>query len=237
MRRKKHLLAAVAVIVAAFVALGGPAAAKHWINGADIKPGTVGTKQIANGAITSGKLSKSLRKSLGKTGPRGATGATGPTGPAGQAGARGPAGAVNVLDATGKVLGVFTGFFSGTYYMIFTAQGAMLVYEPSTATDYPIPVAGTALFYRSTDCSGTAYAPYGGSYPLEMGIIPNSTPRPGNPIYVLVAGATQSFTYQSVQSGSLACTTTSGSSGPTLVVRQAGTVPQVQKPFQLVAAG
>lgn len=236
--RKRNLrwaLTALVAIGAAFVALGGPATAKHFIDGGEIAPGTVGGRQIANGAVSVRKLSRGAKRAL--RGERGRRGAAGATGAAGANGARGPAGALNVVDATGKVLGLYTGLFSGTYYTIFTAQGAMLVYEPSTATDTPIPIGGTALFYRSTDCTGTPYAPYSGSYPLEMAVFPAGAPRPGNPIFVLASGTPQSFTYESVQSGSLTCTTSRGSSGPSLVARAAGTVPQVQKPFSIVPAG
>lgn len=236
--RKRNLRWALTALVAigvAFVALGGPATAKHFVDGGNIKPGTVGGTQLANGSVSTSKLSRRLRRTLvGRTGAAGKNGANGGQGPTG---ARGPAGALNVVDATGKVLGIYTGFYSGNFYSIFTAQGALLQYEPSTATDTPILFGGAALFYRSTDCSGTPYGPFSGSYPLEMAIFPGGTPRPGNPIYVLVAGTPQSFTYESVQAGSLTCTTTRGSSGPALVARPAGTVPQVVKPFSIVPAG
>ncbi len=41
--RKRRWTAAIAAVAAlAFVAIGGPAGAKHFINGSSIKPGSIG---------------------------------------------------------------------------------------------------------------------------------------------------------------------------------------------------
>lgn len=109
--RMRLALGALVAIAVAFVAVGGPATAARWIDGGDIKPGSVGGRQIANGAISARKLSRSAKRSLaGKPGPQG------PAGAAGAAGARGPAGAFNLVDNDGKVIGVFAGFYNSNYY-------------------------------------------------------------------------------------------------------------------------
>jgi hypothetical protein len=140
-----------------------------------------------------------------------------------------------VRDATGKLLGTSAGFLN-TYYAIYTAEGALLLYEPSAATDYPLQLAPPVLYYRSTDCSGTPYGIYT-SYPLETAIILSSPSRAGAAVYVLQPGVSQSFTYESVKSASPSCSTSRGSTSSLLPAKAAGTVPVVQKPFQLVPAG
>jgi len=240
-RNLRWALTALTVVAAVFVAVGGPATAARWIDGGDIKPGSIPGRQTGDGAISANKLSRRARRALrGPSGARGASGATGPAGPAGPAGqngARGPAGALNVADATGKVLGMFAGWYTSSgYYEIYTPEGALLTYEPSVSTDYPLTLAPPVLYYRSTDCSGTAYGIFT-SYPVESAIMLGSPARPGAAIYVLQAGPPQSFTYESVKSASPSCTTSRGSTSSLLPARQAGTVPIVQKPFQLVPAG
>jgi len=51
-------------LLALFVALGGPAQAKHLINGKDIRKGTVTSRQIKDGTIAVRDLSKSAKRSL-----------------------------------------------------------------------------------------------------------------------------------------------------------------------------
>jgi hypothetical protein len=229
---KRSVLAAVAVIAAAFVVLGGPAAATHFINGGSIKPGTVGGKQIANGAISSSKLSKSLRKAIGKTGPKGATGATGA---AGATGSRGPAGAFDVVDAQGRTIGLYAGTYS-SYLEVYTAAGALLMYDPSLTTTYPLPLGGAAIFYQQANCAGAAYAPYNGT-PMPAAIILDSPPSAGSQIYSMQGtGSPTSFSYQSVKTSS-GCTNSSSTVSQAFPVTSAGTVPAVQKPLSIVPAG
>lgn len=54
-------------LLALFVALGGPAQAKHLINGKDIRKGTVTSKQIKDRTITLRDLSKSATRTLQRT--------------------------------------------------------------------------------------------------------------------------------------------------------------------------
>lgn len=238
--RKRLAWTLLAVSAAAFLAIGGPVVADRLITGRDLAPGAVGGRELANGAVSSRKLSRAVRRALGgRAGPAGRNGAPGPQGaqgPQGPAGSRGPAGAMNVLDATGKLLGILTGWSSSNYYVIYTPEGALLQYEPSSSTDYPLTVAPPVLYYRSTDCSGQAYGIWT-SAPLEAAIILASTPRAGAPIYVLEPGTSQSFTYESMRSSSPSCTTTRSSTSSLLPARPAGAVPLVQKPFQLAPAG
>jgi hypothetical protein len=232
----RWVLAALVTIGAVFLAAGGPATAKHFIDGASIKPGTVGSTQLASGAVSSSKLSKSLRKSLkGKTGPKGATGATGATGGTGATGSRGPAGAFDVVDAQSRVLGQLVGWFSSSYPMIFTSDGAILIYDNNIATNYLAVVGGTQLYYKQPACAGTAYSFFNGSYPLQIAIVLESPPVPGSKVYVELPGTPESFTYQSYKTSS-GCTTTSSSTSNMLAVKEAGTVPNLQKPLSLAPA-
>src|SRR5437868_7078983 len=127
--RKRNLRWALTALVAigvAFVALGGPVVAKNFIDGGDIAPGTVGGRQIADGAISVRKLSRRAKRALaGRAGPRGAAGATGPQGPAGANGARGPAGGLNVVDQNGAVLGTFVDYYASVFPMVLTSSGAI----------------------------------------------------------------------------------------------------------------
>lgn len=247
--RKTRLALAVAVAGAvAFGLSGGFATAAKLIRGKDLAAGTVGARELANGGVTAKKLSKSAKKALrGRAGRRGAGGAAGPQGPQGPqgaqgaqgpqgaAGARGPAGALDVIDVQGRVIGTFAGWFASNLYSVLTADGALLIYEPSTATTFPVVIAGTTLYYKSPGCEGPAYAPFG-SYAPEVPVILQSPAVAGSAMYTLVPGTPESFTYQSLKSGSTTCTTSSGSASSVLPVRAAGTVPAAQKPFSLVPA-
>ncbi|HZV75017.1 MAG TPA: hypothetical protein VFF79_14975 [Conexibacter sp.] len=237
MRRRnvRWALTALVAIGVAFVALGGPAAAKHFINGGDIKPGTVGSTQLARGAVTASKLSRGAKRALaGRTGPRGATGPTGPAGANGAAGARGPAGAFNVVDAQGRVLGQSVGFFSGTLPEAYTADGAILIYDNTLTVNYPAIVGGTTLVYKQAGCAGPGYAPDNTSLPFQVAIVLDGPPVPGSNVYVMTNGSgAESFTYQSVKT-SAGCTNSSGGISSAFPVRAAGTVPAVQKPLSIV---
>jgi hypothetical protein len=96
--------------LALFVALSGTAYA------ATLPRDSVGTRQLKDGAVTSGKVKdRSLlegdfkrgelpRGAQGKTGPRGPQGARGPRGPRGKRGARGRRGATGRAGATNVVV-------------------------------------------------------------------------------------------------------------------------------------
>jgi len=76
----------VAATLALFVALGGTSYAAF-----SLPAGSVGTKQLKNGAVTRAKLAHGLQP--GPQGPQGPAGATGPAGPPGPSGpSTGPAG-------------------------------------------------------------------------------------------------------------------------------------------------
>jgi hypothetical protein len=235
----RWMLVALAVVAAAFVAVGGPATAARWIDGGDIKPGSIEGRQIADGAISASKLSRRAKRALrGSTGARGARGASGPAGPAGTAGqngARGPAGAFNVVDTQNRVLGQFVSWYSPGYPQIYTAAGAILTYDSNVSTNYLYNAGGSTLYYKQPACAGTAYSAYNSSYPLQAAIVLESPPGPGSRIYVTLAGTPENFTYQSYRNSS-GCTTSSSSTSNQLPVKEAGVVPSVQKPLQLVPA-
>ncbi len=233
-RNLRWVLTVLVAIGVAFVAFGGPAAAKHLIDGGDIAPGTVGGRQIADGAISVRKLSRRAKRALtGRTGPRGVAG---PAGPGGANGARGPAGAFDVVDTQNRVLGQFVGWYSPGYPQIYTAAGAILTYDTNVSTSYLYNAGGSTLYYKQPACAGTAYSNYNSSYPLQAAIVLESPPGPGSRIYVTRAGTPENFTYQSYRSSS-GCTTSSSSTSNMLPVKEAGVVPSVQKPLQLVPAG
>jgi hypothetical protein len=87
----------VTATMALIVALGGSAYAANTIRSSDIKNGQVKQVDLANNAVTSGKvrngtlLSKDFKSGQLPSGPRGSTGATGANGPKGDAGAPGSA--------------------------------------------------------------------------------------------------------------------------------------------------
>jgi hypothetical protein len=71
---RRHAIAYVAL----FLTLGGGSAYAAF----SLPKGSVGTKQIRNGAVTLGKISGSAKTALqGQRGPRGPQGSTGPQGP------------------------------------------------------------------------------------------------------------------------------------------------------------
>jgi hypothetical protein len=235
-RNLRWALTALVAIGVAFVALGGPAAAKHFIDGGSIKPGTVGGTQLADGSVSASKLTRRLRRTLvgragaaGKNGANGANGAQGPTGP------RGAAGAFDVADTQGRTLGQFVGWYAPGYVQIYTADGAIITYDPNVATNYLYSAGGATLYYKQAACAGTAYSFYNSSLPLQAAIVLDSPPGPGSRIYVTLAGTPENFTYQSYRSIS-GCTTSSSSTSNMLPVNQAGVVPAVQKPLQLIPA-
>jgi hypothetical protein len=87
----------VTATMALVVALGGSAYAANTIRSSDIKNGQVKQVDLANNAVTSGKvrngslLSKDFKSGQLPSGPRGSTGATGANGPKGDPGAPGSA--------------------------------------------------------------------------------------------------------------------------------------------------
>jgi hypothetical protein len=241
--RKRLVITALIVSATAFLAIGGPVVADKLITGRDLAPGTIGSRELANGAVSGRKLSRALRRSLqgrdgaaGRNGANGANGAQGPQGPQGPQGAQGPAGAFNVVDASGRVLGLFAGFYSSGYPQVYTAAGAILTWDTSIGTNYPTNIPTTQLYYKLPGCAGTAYANYGSSYPFQSGIVLESPPVPGSAVYVMLPGTPESFRYESYKTSS-GCTTTSSTTSNQLPVRSAGTVPAVQKPLSLAPAG
>jgi hypothetical protein len=116
MRLRRPSPAMLVALLALFVALGGSSYAAL-----QLRPGSVGTKQLKNGAVTSPKVKnnsllvrdfrRSQRAQLqgpqGARGPSGPQGARGPSGPQGTQGAQGPQGPVG--PATGPAGGALAG--------------------------------------------------------------------------------------------------------------------------------
>ena len=235
-------LALVVVAGAIFVVAGGPATAGKLVTKNQVAPSAITTKAIANGAVTADKLSKSLRRSLkganganGAAGANGANGAAGADGAKGEAGARGAAGAFNVVDANGKVIGTFAGFFNGNYMSAYTADGALLIYDPNSPQAYPSVVPSGPIFYKQAACAGQAYGTISG-YPIQTAIILEGPPTPGSKIYVMTpAASAESFTYQSLRTSS-GCATSSSSVSNAYPAHQAGTLPSIVKPLTIVPA-
>lgn len=231
-RKLRWVVVALVALGVAFVAAGGPATAKKFINGGDIAPGTVGKRQLANGAVTLRKISRSARRAL--RGATGATGPAGPQGPAGAAGARGPAGAYNFVDRTGAVVGQSFGYFSGVYPEVKVASGAVVLFDNDPTTANAV-AANTTLYYQQAACAGPAFVP--SAYAPEIATIINSPAAPGSQLYVADLGtAPQSFTAASQRSSAGCAASTTRLTGA-FEAKTAGTVPAVVKPLQQVPAG
>jgi hypothetical protein len=68
--RRRPSPAMVVALIALFIALGGPAQAKHVINGKLLGKGTVTGRAIQNGSVAKADLSKAAVKSLERTPPK-----------------------------------------------------------------------------------------------------------------------------------------------------------------------
>jgi hypothetical protein len=231
-RKMRWIVVALVALGVAFVAAGGPATAKRFINGGDIAPGTVGNRQIANGAVSLRKLSRRARNAL--RGARGATGATGAQGAPGAAGARGPAGAYNFVDRTGAVVGSSFGYLSGVYPEVKLASGAVVLFDNDPTTANAL-AANTTLYYQQAACAGPAFVP--SIYPPELATIIASPAAPGSQLYVAdLSTAPQSFTAASERRSTGCAASTTRLTGA-FEAKTAGTVPAVVKPLQQVPAG
>jgi hypothetical protein len=235
-RNLRWTITALVAICVAFVALGGPATAKKFIDGGDIKPGTVGGRQIANGAISVRKLSRRARRALaGRTGPAGATGPQGVAGAPGATGARGPAGAFRLIDQNGTVVGDFVGLVSGAYPQVLTDAGVILTYDNDPATGNALTLATPILYYQQAGCAGPAYGT-NAPYSFDLGIVLQNPPSPGSQIYKLVPGTPQSFTAASERTRTGCAASTTRVAG-VFEAQPAGTVPAVVKPLRLQRVG
>ncbi len=100
----------VTATMALVVALGGSAYAANTVRSTDIKNGEVKRVDLANNAVTSGKvkngalLSRDFKAGQIPAGQKGATGATGATGPKGDKGDKGDAGAVPRVKVSCKLV-------------------------------------------------------------------------------------------------------------------------------------
>ena len=130
MRRTALLVAGAAS--ALVIATAGTAGVQALITGAQIKDGTIESRDIENGTIRRADIGRATLSSL--RGPRGRVGAQGPRGaigPQGAAGATGPAGPQGLQGATGA-----PGAAGAA-----GADGALAGYE--IVTGAPVAIAGT----------------------------------------------------------------------------------------------
>ena len=147
----KRSTAAAAAIVAGVLVVGaaGTATAARLITGQDIKNGSVTGKDIKDGTISEKDLSKSVKSQLGQGGGQGAQGVAGPQGPQGE---QGPSGSViKVYDANSTVVGDLV---SGDFSLTVFDKGGLWTY----AGNGRLISTGEPTLYRSSDCSGPAYA-------------------------------------------------------------------------------
>jgi hypothetical protein len=172
--RAKLTYANVAATLALFVALaGGTAYAANQLG-----KESVGTKELAKGAVTPAKLSKGAKNSLkGATGSQGSQGPKGDAGPKGEAGPRGETGLKGETGPAGPITGALpagvtiTGAFNlddvaaaagqrngGAVSFILAPQtapqvelisGAPSVHCPGSK-EAPAAAAGWLCFYRAT---------------------------------------------------------------------------------------
>jgi hypothetical protein len=233
----------VVALTALVVALGGTATAATVVitsskqikdgavTGADVKNSSLTGADVKNASLTAADFKGSIQ------GAKGEPGAQGAQGPKGDQGARGPAGALNVVDATGKVLGTMVSTVQPPFMSFLTAEGAILTYDPNPAVpNQPFTVWTGPLWYQAGGCSGTAYVVPQWPQPLQSAIVLAAPPVAGSDIYVAQPGTPQSFTALSRRDGA-GCASTSTGVGNALVAKAAGTVPSVTKPLYYAPAG
>ncbi len=210
---------------------GGVAVAGDLIHGEDLAKGTITSRELGAKSVTKSKLSKSVKKQLGKPGP---AGPTGPAGPAGPAGAKGPAGHYNFVDQNGTVIGEAAGFYSGVYPMVRLGDGTLLLYDNDPANSNAVALL-TSIYYPQASCQGTGYAYTGGSAPFQSALITANPAIPGSPIFKQVPGTPQNFTAASVRNAS-GCSPSTTSVTKGYAVTEAGTVPAAAKPLIMMPA-
>lgn len=132
--------ALVVAIVALVIAMSGSAVAATTllVHTDNIANGAVTGKKIANGAVGTNKLSRSLQAALSTAGdPRGTV--SGPQGPQGATGAQGPAGATGPQGAAGPqgATGFEGAFYSRQTYTEQVGVGAIATAacDPNDATN------------------------------------------------------------------------------------------------------
>ena len=159
--RAKLTYANVAATLALFVALAGGTAYAADQLGKE----SVGTKQLAKGAVTPAKLSKAAKKTLtGAPGPRGTIGATGPQGAQGVPGPKGDAGSKGDTGPAGPITGALpagvtiTGVFNLDDVAAAAGQrnGGEISFGLAPKTE---PEVELILASPSAHCPGTSEAP------------------------------------------------------------------------------
>lgn len=214
---------------------GGAAVAGNLIQGKDLAKGTITSRELGAKSVTGDKLSKAVRKQLGKGGAPGPAGPPGAAGAPGAQGPRGPAGRFDFVDQNGTVIGEAAGFYSGIYPMVRLADGTLLLYDNDPANSNAI-AAITSIYYQQAGCAGTGYANSGGTAPFQSAIITASPAVPGSQIYKQVPGAPQNFTAASVRNSG-GCSASAVAVTKAFAVTEAGRVPGAAKPLIMQPAG
>jgi hypothetical protein len=147
-------IAAVAVVAALLAA--ATAGAQAVIDGGDVRNNSLTGKDVKNGSLQVGDLSRRARSALrGRRGPRGvpgARGAQGPPGPAGAAGAAGPRGAAGATNTAIRVgpgsLGTDTAFCAAGERVVggggFASDLDAYLWDSSPTDEFGSPINGWA---------------------------------------------------------------------------------------------
>lgn len=199
--RYPHVVSTLALVLA----LTGTAAAAGLIDGAKIKPGTITSRQIRDGALSAADISAAAARTLrgrpgpaGPAGPSGASGQPGSQGPAGPPGTPGSARAYGLVTAAGslvaarsKGIAAVTSPGTGTYCLrldaAIDASKVIAQADPEfSLTSDPAPTADWA-----SANAGCAAVP--NSIEIETGIL--ATPNPNDPdTQVSAASVAEPFT-------------------------------------------
>lgn len=185
--RYPHVVSTLALVLA----LTGTAAAAGLIDGAKIKPGTITSRQIRDGALSAADISAAAARTLrgkpgpaGPAGPSGASGQPGSQGPPGPAGTPGSARAYGLVTAAGslvaarsKGIAAVTSPSTGAYCLrldaAIDASKVIAQADPEfSLTSDPAPTADWAS-------ANAACAAVPNSIEIETGIL--ATPNPNDP--------------------------------------------------------
>jgi len=123
---RKPSPAMVVACVALVVALGGTGYAAFRL-----PTGSVGTKQLRNGAVTKVKIAPATIKALAGGGGTPGAGAQGPAGPPGPKGATGAKGTTGTKGATGQVGPAGAGMRATRPWRVRAPSAAMSRYPPT----------------------------------------------------------------------------------------------------------
>ena len=219
---KRHITPALVIsLIALTLSLMGVGYAaislpRDSVGQAQIKPGAVGSSEIANGSLRPADFSRAaLVKLEGAQGPKGETGAAGPRGETGAPGAPGGGGpgsgtGLTVTGADGTVAGTLVSsfYFPNSYsYVVRTPTGLIVTYRADNGDQWTPQLPSLNVYSFAPDCSEPRYAasywarefPHGtavvlrsqGGWDWNFTIGPRTiTPAVGTNVYYLDSGRT-----------------------------------------------